>query len=33
MVCPWFVHGSSIDFALFDGETMEKGWTNHGGTT
>jgi hypothetical protein len=26
MVPPWFVHR----FALFDGGTMEKAWTNHG---
>ncbi|MCT4674242.1 MAG: hypothetical protein N4A37_13460 [Prolixibacteraceae bacterium] len=32
MVPPWFVHGLSIDFTLFDGGTMEKPWTNHGGT-
>ncbi|MGB0976836.1 MAG: hypothetical protein ACPGSG_07630 [Prolixibacteraceae bacterium] len=33
MVPPWFVHGLSIDFALFDGGTMEKGWRNHGENT
>ncbi|MCT4672774.1 MAG: hypothetical protein N4A37_05970 [Prolixibacteraceae bacterium] len=29
MVPPWFVHGLSIDFALFDGGTMDEPWTNH----
>ncbi|MGB0976916.1 MAG: hypothetical protein ACPGSG_08030 [Prolixibacteraceae bacterium] len=31
MVPPWFVHGLSIDFGVFDGGTMEQPWTNHGG--
>ncbi|MCT4672743.1 MAG: hypothetical protein N4A37_05815 [Prolixibacteraceae bacterium] len=33
MVCPWFVHGLSIDLGVFDGGTMEQPWTNHGGST
>jgi len=32
MVPPWFVHGLSIDLGVFDGETMEQPWSNHGQT-
>ncbi|MGB0977521.1 MAG: hypothetical protein ACPGSG_11110 [Prolixibacteraceae bacterium] len=33
MVCPWLLHGLSIDLGVFDGGTMEEPWTNHEGTT
>ena len=32
MVCPWFVHGSSIENPQIDGQTMEEPWRNHGQT-
>jgi hypothetical protein len=32
MVCPWFIHGSSIEKGEIDGQTMDKPWRNHGQT-
>jgi hypothetical protein len=32
MVCPWLLHGSSIENRQIDGQTMDEPWTNHGGT-
>ncbi|MCT4672228.1 MAG: hypothetical protein N4A37_03135 [Prolixibacteraceae bacterium] len=32
MVPSWLLHGSSIENPQIDGQTMDKPWTNHGGT-
>jgi hypothetical protein len=32
MVCPWLLHGFSIENPQIDGQTMDEPWTNHGGT-
>jgi hypothetical protein len=32
MVCPWLLHGSSIENPQIDGQTMDEPWRNHGQT-
>jgi hypothetical protein len=32
MVCPWFVHGSSMVPPSKTPKSMDKPWRNHGGT-
>ncbi|MCT4673273.1 MAG: hypothetical protein N4A37_08540 [Prolixibacteraceae bacterium] len=32
MVCPWFVHGSSMVPPSIRGKSMDKPWSNHEGT-